>query len=173
MKWFFIALILLLNGCSGLPKAMRDTSYSNIHLSVVKTDIASYINTPFRWGGTIINVLNEKDSSQIQLLYYPIGRYGRPLTDRKTAGRFAITSPLFLDPAIYKEGTEITVTGILSGEIKQKIGKKTLTLPLLKLEQVHIWPDYQEIDNRYYRYPPFRPYYYPYYRYSPYYDYFY
>lgn len=120
MKWFLIALFFLLSGCSGLPKPMQSNSYSNLSLSTVQANIPSYLNSSFRWGGTIINVTNKKDSSQIQILFYPISRYGQPLTNKKTEGRFAVTSPQFLDPAIYKEGTEVTVTGSLTGEIKQK-----------------------------------------------------
>ncbi len=169
MRCFFVFFILLLSGCSGLPTVMRDSSYSNIHLSTVKADISAYKNTPVRWGGKVIDVINKKDSSQVQVLYYPISRYGRPLTDRKTEGRFVMTSPQFLDPVIFKEGTEITVTGVLSGEIKRQIGEKDLTLPLLTIDNVHVWPDYQQYDDGYYP----RHYYYPYYRYDPFYDHFY
>ena len=171
MKWLPLCFILFLSACSGLPHPMRDNSYATTHLSLVKTNITAYKDMPLRWGGTIINVLNEKDSSQIQALFYPISNYGRPRIDRKTEGRFAMTSPLFLDPAIFKEGTEFTVTGILSGEIKHKIGKKSLSLPLLTIEQIHLWPAQQQQDDRFYPYPR---YYYPYYRYGPYYhDYYY
>jgi len=172
MKWFLIVLFFLLNGCSGLPKTMRSSSYSNLNLSTVKAKIPSYLNSSFRWGGTIINVTNEKDSSQIQILFYPISRYGQPQTNRKTEGRFAITSPKFLDPAIYKEGSKVTVTGSLTGEIKQKIGEKVLTLPLLSLDNIHLWPDNQQVNNRVYRYPyPLvYPYYYPYRRYNSYFN---
>jgi len=150
---------------------MRDNSYATTHLSLVKTNITAYKDMPLRWGGTIINVVNEKDSSQIQALFYPINSYGRPRVDRKTEGRFAMTSLEFLDPAIFKEGTEFTVTGILSGEVQQQIGKKTLNLPLLTIEQIHLWPAQQQLDDRFYPYPR---YYYPYYRYGPYYhDYYY
>ena len=173
MKWFLISLLLFLNACSGLPKTMRGNSYSSLNLSTVKTNLASYQNTSFRWGGAIINVTNEKDSSQIQALFYPLSRYGRPLTDRKTEGRFAISSPLFLDPAVYKEGTEITVTGILSGEIEQQIGKRSLSLPLLRMENLHIWSAQQQTANRIYPYPPFSPYYFPYHRYNRYFYYHY
>lgn len=169
MKWFLIPLLLLLNACSGLPKAMRGNDYSSLNLSTVKTNPASYQNTSFRWGGTVINVANEKDSSQIQILLYPLNNYGRPLTNRKAEGRFAIRSPLFLDPAIYKEGLEITVTGILSGEIDQQIGKKRLTLPVLIMENIHIWPTQQQTNNRAYPYPAFHPYYFPYHRHNAYY----
>jgi len=169
MKCLLSFLILLLSGCSGLPHAMRDNSYSTTPLNVVKSNITNYINMPLRWGGTIINVVNEKDSSQIQALFYPISRYGRPRTARKTQGRFAMSSHLFLDPAIFKEGTEFTATGILSGEIKHKIGKKTLTIPLLTIEQIHIWPVQQHLDEQFYPYPGYYYPYNPYYRYRPYY----
>ena len=171
MKWLPLCFILFLSACSGLPHPMRDNSYATTHLSLVKTNITAYKDMPLRWGGTIINVVNEKDSSQIQALFYPINSYGRPRVDRKTEGRFAMTSPEFLDPAIFKEGTEFTVTGILSGEVQQQIGKKTLNLPLLTIEQIHLWPAQQQQDDRFYPYPR---YYYPYYRYGPYYhDYYY
>ena len=152
---------------------MRDNSYATTHLSLVKTNITAYKDMPLRWGGTIINVVNEKDSSQIQALFYPINSYGRPRVDRKTEGRFAMTSLEFLDPAIFKEGTEFTVTGILSGEVQQQIGKKTLNLPLLTIEQIHLWPAQQQQDDRFYPYRPYPHYYYPYHRYYPYYDYYY
>jgi len=152
---------------------MRDNSYATTHLSLVKTNITAYKDMPLRWGGTIINVVNEKDSSQIQALFYPINSYGRPRVDRKTEGRFAMTSLEFLDPAIFKEGTEFTVTGILSGEVQQQIGKKTLNLPLLTMEQVHLWPAQQQQDDRFYPYRPYPHYYYLYHRYYPYYDYYY
>lgn len=172
MKWFLVSLILFLNGCSGLPAKMRGDSYSNVHLSVVKTKLAAYKDMSIRWGGTIVSVVNEKDSSQLQVLFYPIGRYGRPLVDRETEGRFAIGSHLFLDPAIYKEGTEVTVVGVLTGEMEQKVGNKILNLPLLVAEHIHIWPDYRRVDDRVYFYPPLYPHYYPYFQHGSYYNYY-
>lgn len=161
--------MLLLNSCSGLPTKMRGDSYSNIPLNVVKTNLAVYKNKSFRWGGTIVSVVNEKDSSLIQVLFYPIGSYDRPLVNKETEGRFAIVSHLFLDPAIYKEGMEVTVVGVLTGEIEQQIGNKILSLPLLAIEHIHIWPDYERVDNRGYFHPPFYPYQYPYFRHGSYY----
>ncbi len=152
MKWFLISLLLFLSGCSSLPKTMQGNSYSSLNLAAVKTNIARYKNSSFRWGGTIISVINEKDSSQIQILFHPLSSSGRPLTDKKTEGRFAITSPLFLDPAIYKQGMSITVTGVLSGEVKQQIGEKTLTIPLLSMENIHIWKKSQLENDRFYPY---------------------
>lgn len=173
MKWLLALLFLSLSACSGLPKAMRNAPYTDINLNVVKTNISAYKGMPFRWGGTIINIKNKESSSLAQILFYPLTRYGRPYTERKTEGRFAISSSQFLDPAIYKEGGEITVTGVLSGEIKQKIGEKTLALPLIAIDQIHLWPIQQRYDNYYYPYSPYHPHYYfsnRYYRHGYYYD---
>lgn len=178
MKQFLVLLLFVfLTGCSGLPKKMRHEPYSKTSLKEVKINLSSYQDQPLRWGGTLINVTNKESSSQAQILFYPLSRYGRPRTDRATEGRFAISYSQFLDPAVYKEGAEITVTGILSGNIKQTIGEKVLILPLLKATHIHIWPKYQRVDNRFqhspyyyhpspYFYPPF-----PYYRYNDFYYY--
>ncbi|MCK5829075.1 MAG: Slp family lipoprotein [Methylococcales bacterium] len=168
-NWSLAFLYLFLSACSSLPSPMRNLPYTNIDFKEVKTNSASFQNKPFRWGGKIIAVTNEESSSQAQLLYYPLNRYGRLKTNKEAQGRFAITRTQLLDPAIYKEGTEVTVTGILTGEIKQKVGKKTLTLPLLKINHIHIWPKYQRIDDRFYYYP-YSPYSaFPYYRHDFYY----
>jgi outer membrane lipoprotein len=178
MKWSLTLLpIVFLTACSGLPKKMRHEPYTRVSLKEAKTNLSNYQNKPLRWGGTLVSVTNKKTLSQAQILYYPINRYGRPNTSRKTEGRFAISQTQFLDPAIYKEGAEITVTGILSGNIKQKIGEKTLIVPMLKTSHIHIWPKHQQFDNRFQHYPYYHPspYYYPpfpsYYRHNDYYYY--
>ncbi len=114
---------------------------------------------PFRWGGVIINITNEENTSQAQLLFYPLNRYGRPRVAREAKGRFAIARTKFLDPAIFKEGTEVTVTGILTKEVNQKIGKRVLILPQLDINHIHIWPKRQDHNDRFYPYPYY--YYYP------------
>lgn len=162
MKWSLI-LFAFLTGCSGLPVPMRDATFIEVQLGEVSSNISAYKGQALRWGGSIINVTNTENKSQAQILFYPLNFYGRPQTGRETQGRFVISSSQFLDPAIYKEGNEITVTGILSSEIKQKIGKKDLTLPLLTIDHIHLWPNFQPIDDGYYRHYPYyldRPYYY-------------
>ncbi len=162
MKWIIALLFLLLSSCSNLPTSTQNTHYLKISLNEVRTNISAYYELPFRWGGKIINVSNKETSSQIQILFYPLNNYDRPQINTPTQGRFAITSPNFLDPAIYKEGTELTVTGILKGEITQIIGEKTLILPLLSVEAIYIWPQQrQQYNDRY------RPYFYPHHPYYP------
>ncbi len=172
---FVLLFFVFLTACSGLPKKMRHEPYTRVRLKEVMENPSTYQGQPLRWGGTLVNVSNKKSSSQAQVLFYPLSRYGRPRTDREAEGRFAISQPQFLDPAIYKEGAEITVTGSLSGDIKQKIGEKTLVLPMLKVSNIHLWPKRAQFDHRFQRNPYYysSPYYYPpfpsYYRYDHYY----
>ncbi len=155
MRWIIAPLLLFLINCSGLPTKMQNEPYTDLNLNTIKNNISAYQNTPLRWGGKIIEVINLESSSQAQVLFYPLNHYGRPNINSTTEGRFAITSPQFLDPAIYKQDNEITVTGVLTGSKKFKIGEKTLTLPMISVNHIHLWPKVKEFD---YIHAPFYPY---------------
>ncbi len=176
MKYPFILLFFLLTGCvSYLPKEISDVPYTQVSFAEVNANRSAYQGKSLRWGGKIVMVSNQENESQAQLLYYPLNRYGKPSIRGESKGRFAISRTELLDPAIYKEGTEVTVAGVLSGEVTQKIGKKKITLPLLKAIHIHIWPEYQEMHHRFqyydtYHYAPYPYSPYPYYRYPAIYD---
>ena len=114
----------------------------------------------------------------MQVLYYPLDNYGHPQTTKSYSGRFVFKSSEFLDPAVYKKDTEITVAGTLIGDLDRTVGKKTLRLPLLIATTLYLWPQYDR-SNYYdnfnyghgyygaypyywgnYYWPP-RPYFYP------------
>ena len=136
---------------------MYDISYTE-----ATRDIAHFKEAPVRWGGVIVDVENEQKFSFIQVLYYPLNNYGRPQLDQPNKGRFLVKSPEFLDPAVYKKDKEITVSGTIKGDIERTIGNKTLRLPLISAQVMHLWPAYLPVN--YYAYP-----YYGYYGYYPYY----
>ena len=102
------------------------------------------------------------------MLYYPLNNYGRPQLDKPNKGRFVIKSSEFVDPAAYKKDEEITVAGILKGDIERTVGNKTLSLPLISAKVMYLWPAY--VGGYYYGYP-YYGYGYPYYGYYGYYPY--
>jgi outer membrane lipoprotein len=159
--------ILSLSACSNLPPAIENPPLYDISYSEATRDIGHYKDAPVRWGGVVIDVENEQNYSLIQVLNYPLNYYGRPQLDKPNKGRFLIKSPEFQDPAVYKKDKEITVAGILKGDIARTVGNKTLRLPLILSTVLHLWPDY--VPGNYYGgfgygYP-----YYGYYGYYPYY----
>lgn len=165
MKQYLLTLCLLLDACSNLPLAIKNPPLFDISYTQAIQDIAKYRNAPVRWGGVIIDVENEQNFSLVQVLYYPLNGDGRPQTDQSNEGRFLIKSPEFLDPAVYTKNTEITVAGVLIGDLERTIGKKAMRLPLVLATTLYRWPVYV-YDNYYDSFGyGYNPYYggYPYY----------
>ena len=177
MRLYLFLACLFLSACAGLPPAMRDIPVVDISYSQVNQNISSYKNASVRWGGTVIEVENEPDSSLVQVLFHPLDSSGRPQLNKPSEGRFVIKSGAFLDPAVYAKDKEVTVTGILVGDIERTIGKRVIRLPLVSATAIHLWPINERDDfyrrgfydyrfNPYFGYPgyPFywRGYYGPY-----------
>ncbi len=175
MKRCRLILCLLLSACVGLPSAIEKAPAVQLSYDQVIRDISSYIGVPVRWGGIVVDVENEKHFSLVQVVFYPLDYSGRPQLYKLGEGRFVVKSPEFLDPAVYSKDKEITVAGIIDGNIEQTVGKRVIQVPLLSVTAIHLWPSYPNYyDNRYYGPSPYFGYpgYYPFYRggfYGPYY----
>ncbi|BBL35619.1 hypothetical protein Nstercoris_01892 [Nitrosomonas stercoris] len=160
-----------------MPPDIRDFSAVDIPYQLVAQNIEAYQDTPIRWGGTVIAIENEADFSFMQVLFYPLSRNGYPQTNQAGAGRFAVTTSEFIDPALFTKGTEVTVTGVIKQSIERSVGNKTISIPLIAAEAIHLWPASYREDNLYwntrYRYGPYPGYYsYPFFyrrHYDPYY----
>lgn len=175
MKSYLILPCLLLSACAGLPPTIGNAPAIQLSYNQVSRDINSYKDVPVRWGGVIIDVENEERSSLMQILFHPLDYRGRPQLYKPGEGRFVVKSTEFLDPVIYAKDKEVTVAGIVIGDIERIVGKKVIQVPLLSATAIYMWPPYRS----YYDYRNFGPYpyfgypgYYPFYRggfYGPYY----
>lgn len=180
MKRHLLPIFLLLSACSNLPPAIEHAPPYDLGYNEAIQNIAKYKDAPVRWGGIIIDVENEQTKTLVQILYYPLDSYGRPMTDEQNGGRFLIERPEFLDPAVYTRNTEITVAGTIKGDAERAIGKKVMRLPLISATTLYVWPTYERssyYDGYGYGFG-YNPYYggygYPYYwggYYRPYYPY--
>lgn len=163
MKGFLLISLFLIQGCSNLPINIKDAPKNDIQPHQINKDNQLYKNMPVRWGGTVIDVENEAESTRVQILLYPLGYFGRPDLTQSALGRFVTVSKQFLDPAIYAKGVEVTVAGNVLGVVEKKVGKTVVSIPLVAMDGHHIWPKKQ--DN-YYRYDTYnynyRDRYYPY-----------
>lgn len=176
MKFLLLLFVVLLSACSTLPPAITDAPLYDLSYLEAVQNINKYTNAPVRWGGVIVDVANEQTRTLVQVLSYPLNSQGRPLTDQPYQGRFVISTPEFLDPAVYEKNASITVAGTITGDIDRTIDKKTMRLPLLKVTDMHLWPDYSANYygggfyggygpyNGFYGYPAwgyYRPFFYP------------
>jgi len=92
-----------LAGCATAPIKPEEPP-STISVSDVRTSItngdtsASVVTGDVLWGGTVLNVSNLADSTQVEILAYPIDRRQRPLTSRTAQGRFLALFDGFVEP---------------------------------------------------------------------------
>ncbi len=140
MKRFLLISILFLNACSNLPHQIQNPPDRDIHLHQVLENNSKFNNQAVRWGGTVIDVQNQEDTTKMQIVYYPLSFFGRPMVNDSAKGRFISTSKMFLDPAIFTKGTEITISGTLQGTDEKLIGNKLVSLPVVAIDNHFIWP---------------------------------
>ena len=135
---------LLFSACTSLPKSVSDIPV--VEISYSQANQSTNKGASVRWGGSIIEVENEQDSSLVQILFYPLDSYGRPQLNKASEGRFVIKSPEFLDPAVYAKDKEVTIVGLLAGDIERTIGKRVVRLPLITATAIHLWPASERDD---------------------------
>jgi outer membrane lipoprotein len=125
---------------------------------VVQKDPSAFQGKTVLWGGIIVETLNRADETLIKVRQTDLDYQTRPTNVDRSQGRFLILYGGFLDPAIYREGREITAAGEISGKEALPLGNFHYSYPVLKAKEIYLW----EIMI------PYRPIYPPWY-YSPYY----
>jgi outer membrane lipoprotein len=133
-------LLLLLSACASGPV------FNNAGVDHVLTphSVASRpqpaTGRSVQWGGVILGTTNLKDSTQIEVLAYPLDANGRPLGDSTPLGRFILEQAGYLEPATYTEGRQLTVVGTVSGTRAGKVGESGYNYPLITARQLYLWP---------------------------------
>ncbi|MFV2059713.1 MAG: Slp family lipoprotein [Gammaproteobacteria bacterium] len=168
---FTMALSLV--SCATKAPSILQLPESVTSVPLQTSDLKQFIGETIRWGGTIIETKNSKDSSQIIILGYPLDNQARPKTRSRTnTRRFIANFNQFIEPTTYAKDTEITVIGKLARIEKSKIGEFNYEYPVVTVSAHALWriaDDYEYGGPyRYDSYYPgygygYYPYYYPYY----------
>jgi outer membrane lipoprotein len=138
-KLLSLTLFSLLLGCASAPDF--DTSQVDRSLtpqSVIAEPEISRGKIAL-WGGTILDTRNLKETTQIEVLAYPLNSSERPLLDSKPLGRFIIQQQGYLEPTNYAQGRQLTVLGSVSETQSGKVGETSYTYPVINATQLHLW----------------------------------
>lgn len=146
-----ILVVLLLAGCA-TPGAEQSPPVPS--LSAVRENPSAYLGRAVRWGGTIAAVENRSAETCLELVARPLGSNGRPRAEDISSGRFIACVDGFLDPAIYSQGREVTVEGMLTGTREGQVGDYGYVYPVVTVEQQRLWQPRPE-RPRYYAPDPF------------------
>jgi outer membrane lipoprotein len=119
-----MAAMLLLAGCAHvISKEVLQEVDASLTFAHVSKDPEAYKGKTVLFGGDIIETQNLSDKTQIVVLQRPLGSRGEPSAGDVSEGRFIITTPGFLDPAIYGPGRKITVAGTVVGKEVRPLGE--------------------------------------------------
>jgi outer membrane lipoprotein len=133
-------LCLFLAACAGRPPLDRSRVDTTLTPEKVLADPQAAVGRTVEWGGVIVSTTNLKDSTQIEVVGYPLDRTDRPDSSTKPQGRFLLTHKGYLESAVYGQGRVVTVVGPVTETKKGRIGEADYTYPVVSAEQLHIWP---------------------------------
>ncbi len=160
--------VLLLFGCSSIPKDLNVLVDQDKDIAKVQKDIDGNVGVNVRWGGVIAKTQNKEDDTWIEIVDKKLDFKARPFNNDESNGRFLVRIKGFVDPLIFAKNREITIVGQITGMSKGKIGEHPYQFTVVKATARHLWPK-RKNKNRANYYPisywgPFyyAPYPYPY-----------
>lgn len=136
-----VLVLLTLIGCaSQIPQAIRDAPGVPVDLTQVQQEPARFKGQRVRWGGSIIAVVNNPDSTAIEVLALPLGIDGQPRAGGQGQGRFIARVAGFLDPAEYEKGRRLTLAGRITGVETRPVGDFPYAYPVVQADTHYLWP---------------------------------
>lgn len=165
MRVLGLVLLLALAACatSSVPPAIREPPPADLALPQVRANVEAHEGSRVRWGGVIAGVQNRPEDTWLDIVARPLEDGGRPETGGASLGRFIAVVDGFLDPAVYREGRQVTVSGTVERTLTRPIGEYPYRYVVVDAQTTKLWEPRTETAY----YPPY------YYRpsfYDPFYD---
>lgn len=133
-------LALLLSACASTPPI----NLKGADTSVTPGDAVAKPETTrgrrVAWGGTIVATHNLKETTEIEVLGYPLETSGRPDTGANPQHRFLLVRDGYLEPADYRSGRLVSAVGTLDGLRHGRVGEADYIYPILQADDVYLWP---------------------------------
>jgi outer membrane lipoprotein len=147
--YYLLTIIILLAGCASTPVFDVTQVDNSLIPKNVAAEPSAYLGKSVLWGGIILDTKNLSDSTQVEVLAYPLSRDQRPQSNNRPLGRFLINQEGFLDPAIYAQGQKLTVLGSVDNNQQGKVGESSYTYPVINAEQLQLWSAQSENQTRF------------------------
>lgn len=153
-------LILALGGCATIPQPLAGDFAEFQPDQATERSVGARV----RWGGHIVNTRPGEDETCVEILARDLDRNLRPHDGDHNYGRFLACRSGFQDPAVFTQGRELTVTGVIEGFSDGQIGEFAYRYPRLDAHTLYLWPIRPDVVTYYHPSPFFDPWW-PYYRY--------
>jgi len=139
--WLVAVATLAVAGCAAvISQDTLETVDKEIRFEQVLENPDAYRGKVVLLGGEIIKTENVPDKTVITVLQRSLGYNQKPDSEGESKGRFIVSTPDFLDPAIYRPGRKITVVGSVMGKEVRPLGELEYVYPVIEKKELHIWP---------------------------------
>jgi outer membrane lipoprotein len=139
--WIVTVAALAVAGCAAvISKESLKTVDQDIRFEQLLENPDAYRGKVLLLGGEIINTENVPNKTVIVVLQRSLGYNQKPDSEGESKGRFIVSIPGFLDPAIYRPRRKITVVGSVMGKQVRPLGELEYAYPVIEKKELHIWP---------------------------------
>lgn len=133
--------VLMLGACAGGPRFKTEGVDAAISPQRAVAEGETLRGSKVLWGGVIITSANLADTTQIELLAYPLDDEQWPVqSEQPPQGRFIIRHPGYLETSEYAPGRVLTVIGSLDGIQHGTVGEAEYRYPVVSPDKLHLWP---------------------------------
>ena len=135
------AVLLAGAGCATTDSSCRAPVGDRSITPAVAAADPAYVGERVTWGGTLVEARNLEDSTELEMIGYPLDACGRPRIDAGAVGRFIIVRGGYLETAQLRAGQPITATGAILATREGHVGDAYYRFPLLADPTPRVWPD--------------------------------
>ncbi len=139
---------LLFTGCASGPRYPTEGVELAVTPQQAVSETAALRGKTILWGGIIITSSNLKDQSRLEILAYPLDSNQYPQTDNPPLGRFLLLMDGYIETVDYAPGRLVSVRGPLTGTESGKVGDTNYTYPVVKTQDIYLWPRPGRSDPR-------------------------
>lgn len=132
-----IAVLVLLAACTSVEFEGADQALDAYPRDVDELGVET---GTVIWGGRIVAISNLENSTEMQVLAYPLTGGHAPKPEQRSVGRFVVSVPEFLEPLEFAPGRFVSLAGQLQGMTLVSEGEYDRSVPLVRSTQVHLWP---------------------------------
>src|SRR5437868_7930803 len=95
-------------------------------------------NREVAWGGMVVNGTNLTDSTQFEVVAYPLDGDNRPKPEAGPLGRILIIHSGYLETSDYAPGRLVTVVGTVTGTRTGKVGEAQYVYPVVFATRLYL-----------------------------------
>ncbi|POT58613.1 hypothetical protein C3432_12075 [Citrobacter amalonaticus] len=142
----FIAVTLLLSGCTTIPPSIKGNGQPDLQkdfLKIQKTP-SLYVGQQARLGGLVINVINQPNETLLEIAVLPLNINARPEISAQYQGRLLAKSLTFLDPVNFRNHY-VTLLGNLTGSRSGRVGNSAYPFITMNVSGYQVWQEETQI----------------------------